>query len=146
MGVLTESISNLRIPGQSPGRSADRMSLIVIPGDVALALSFPILWFRLYHIGPIGTIRFPDKIYSEPDTELQFSTGQGVSLETQILLFITFLARYAYPGSFSLSLYNAIMKGWLLGASVLSVLGLMLAFRWAIVTSSHSISFLIQHV
>jgi len=98
MGVLTESISNLRIPG-----------------DVALALSYPILWYRLYHVGPIG-----------------------VSLETQILVLITFLARYAYPGSFSLSLYNAIMKGWLLGASVLSVLALMLMLH-ALKNTQHSI-------
>ncbi|KAF8339713.1 uncharacterized protein EI90DRAFT_2273579 [Cantharellus anzutake] len=79
-----------------------------IPGDIALAASFPILWRRLYLFGP-----------------------RGISIETQILHLITFVTRYTHPGSFSLGFYNSFMKGWLLAANFFSVSLLFFWLRYA---------------
>lgn len=53
----------------------------------------------------------------------------GVSLDTQALHLVTFFARYAHPGSFTLNAYNTIMKGWLLAASTMTVFVLVFVFR-----------------
>jgi len=77
-----------------------------IPGDVAMALSFPILWYRLYRIGVAS-----------------------ISVETQILLLIAFLLRYTDSNMFNISAYNSAMKLWYILGSAFSVALLLFHFR-----------------
>ncbi|KAF8311742.1 hypothetical protein DL93DRAFT_1384344 [Clavulina sp. PMI_390] len=74
--------------------------LLRIPGDAALMLSYPILWWRLYSVG--------------------FS---AVSIQTQLLHALVFIFRYVfYPGDFmAISILNALAKFWLILWSISTV-------------------------
>jgi len=94
-----------------------------LPGDIALALSYPVLWYRLYAVGT-----------------------SGVSTETQILHLLTFFFRYVcyYPGF--ISIYTSLAKAWYTSAATLTVAYLLYTqrglytFKWThIVLSATSI-------
>jgi len=96
-----------------------------VPGDIALALSYPVLWYRLYAVGI-----------------------SGVSTETQILHLLTFFFRYVcYPG-FNISMYNSFAKAWYTSAATLTVAYLLYmqrglhAFKWTYIVLSTASIFL----
>lgn len=86
-----------------------------VPADIALALSFPVLWYRIKTVGL-----------------------SGVSTETQILHFVTFFLRYAcYPTEFTqISSYNTLFKAWYVGASFLTTAYILYARRNSISSKS----------
>lgn len=79
-----------------------------VPGEVALALSYPILWYRMYSVG------LP-----------------GISTETQLLHFLTFFFRYmCYPSElFGISYYNSAGKLWYTTCSILTLAFLLIRQR-----------------
>jgi len=94
-----------------------------VPGDIALALSYPVLWYRMYAVGI-----------------------SGVSTETQILHLLTFFFRYVCYPDFNISMYNSFAKAWYTSAATLTVAYLLYmqrglhAFKWThIVLSATSI-------